>query len=247
MRATNHVTAMQMRGWGLTLVGACCALLSIAPGAMAAEPPLPAHVRADYKIIWNGIELGDFIWDSSLRGGQYKLSSNANITALFGAYKWQGVTRATGNLARGDVRPSAYAFKYDATDKNGRIDMRFAKGAVTDLQSEPVDNGSIERVALKPAHMVGVLDPLSAVMALSTPVGGKLDAGSPCTRRLAVIARLRSRAPLGPTRPMCARCAMCRSPGTRTTPRISSWPATTASRFGSHRSTTRTSMCLPIS
>jgi Protein of unknown function (DUF3108) len=167
-------------------------LLAGLPQAAAAAPKAgaaasPGRVRANYVITFNGIELGNFVWDSAFKDGTYKLSSNAKLSALFGAYTWQGVTRSMGTFGGGTVSPSAYGFKFQATDKNGQVDMRFAKGSVTELKTLPVDNGSIERVPLTRAHMANVLDPLSAVMAMSTPTGGKIGAASPCQKRVPVF------------------------------------------------------------
>jgi Protein of unknown function (DUF3108) len=189
----NSMDALAAIGVQLRAKFGRCVLLAIsmlgaAPLAYAdSAPPVPGHVRADYAITFNGIELGHFIWNSTAKNGQYTLASDARLTALFGAYKWQGITRAAGSFSGGDVRPSAYGFKFEATDKNGQVEMRFAKGRITDLQTLPVDEGLGEKIPVQPSHLAGVLDPLSAVMAMSTPVGGKLNAGSPCQRRLAVF------------------------------------------------------------
>jgi Protein of unknown function (DUF3108) len=176
------------RAIAVRFVVAVMAVTSVGSASLA-EPAVavPGRVRADYAILFNGIELGRFVWNSTTKNGQYTLSSDAKLTALFGAYKWQGITRAAGSFSKGDVRPSAYGFKFDATDKNGQVEMRFAKGRITDVEALPVDEGSSDRIPLQPSHMTGALDPLSAVMALSTPVGGKLSAGSPCQRRVAVF------------------------------------------------------------
>ncbi len=181
--------AERLRALSAPLIALGGVLMAIGAGApaRAAEPVMPAQVRADYVITFNGLELGNFVWDSSFKAGQYKVGSNAKLSALFGAYQWHGVTRAMGSYARGAVRPSVYAFKFKATDKDGQVDMRFTKGNITELKNQPIDRGSTERVAVTRDHLLNVMDPLSAVMALSTPVGGKLDAGSPCTRRIAVF------------------------------------------------------------
>lgn len=175
------------------LAGATLALaLSVSlgsPPASAVDTPTvpPARVHGYYHITWNGLDLGEFVWDSTISGGQYKVSTNANISALLGAYTWQGVTRANGTYAPGSPHPASYRFRFDATDKAGRIDMTFANDSVTQVSENPPDRGTSGRVPLRPAHLQNVLDPLSAIMALSAPEGGSVDNSNPCQRRLPVF------------------------------------------------------------
>ena len=155
--------------------------------AAQAEIVPPGRVHATYNISWNGLHLGEFTWESNAKGGKYKLSTSASLSALFGAYSWQGVTRATGTYSGSSSLPAAYAFKYKGSDKSGQIDMRFKRGSVTAIESLPVDKGSLGRIPILPEHKKGVLDPLSAVMALSAPIKGRVDAADPCKRTLAIF------------------------------------------------------------
>lgn len=159
---------------------------SVARAAQAEFVP-PGRVHAVYNISWNGLHLGEFTWDSNTKGGKYKLSTSASLSALFGAYSWQGVTRATGTYTGNAITPAAYAFKFKGSDKSGQIDMRFKRGAVTEVEALPLDKGSIGRIPVLPEHKKGVLDPLSAVMALSAPIKGKVDAANPCNRKLSIF------------------------------------------------------------
>ena len=78
------------------------------PAASAAAP----RVHALYHITWNGLSLGDFTWDSDIKAGQYKAATSANVSALFGAYTWEGATRASGAYLTGQPHPSAYKFRF---------------------------------------------------------------------------------------------------------------------------------------
>ena len=164
--------------------------LAMAP-CVAAEPGVPAQplarVHADYHITWNGLDLGDFIWDSSINSGKYKAATSANISALFGAYTWEGATHANGTYVTGAPHPANYKFKFNATDKSGQIVMGFANDKVVSMTEDPPDRGSSGRIPLKPAHMENVLDPLSAIMALSSPGNGSIEGVNPCDKHLAVF------------------------------------------------------------
>ena len=160
------------------------------PASAASEPvavKVPARVHAVYHITWNGLDLGDFTWDSAISGGQYKAATSANISALFGAYTWDGSTRSNGAYVTGSPHPAAYKFKYKATDKSGRMDMTFANDKVVATVEDPPDKGSSGRIPLKPAHMENVLDPLSAILALTSPGETTIDKVNPCNRRVAIF------------------------------------------------------------
>ena len=147
----------------------------------------PARVHAIYHITWNGLGLGDFTWDSAISGGQYKAATSANISALFGAYTWEAATRSSGSYAVGEPRPADYKFSFKSTDKSGRIGMTFAHDKVVAMSEDPPDKGSSGRIPLKPAHMENVLDPLSAMVAMTSPGASTVDKVNPCERRLAVF------------------------------------------------------------
>ena len=167
------------------LVGACLPLAAAHSNADSLPPVgSPARVHAIYSITWNGLPLGDFTWDSNIADGQYKAATSAKIVALLGAYTWDGATRVSGAYTSGAPHPGAYKFRFDATNKSGRIDMGFADGKVARLTQDPPDNGSAGRVPLKPAHLENVLDPLSAIMAMSSPGAGNIETVNPCDRHL---------------------------------------------------------------
>lgn len=179
---------------GLGLIGlalpAAPAAVGAASDAASSKPDgasLPAKVHAVYHISWNGLDLGDFVWDSNVADGQYKLTSRANLSAFFGAYTWESVTRASGRYVQGAPQPANYRFRFAGTDKSGRIDMTFAGTSVANVAQDPPDRGSAGRIALRPTDLENVLDPLSAVMALTSPLNGKVEGTNPCLRRLAVF------------------------------------------------------------
>ncbi len=155
--------------------------------AVTAAVKVPARVHAIYHITWNGLDLGDFTWDSAIASGQYKAATSANISALFGAYTWDGTTRSNGAFVTGAPRPAAYKFKFKATDKSGRLDMTFANDKVVKMVEDPPDMGSSGRIPLKPAHMENVLDPLSAILTLTSPGNTTIDKVNPCDRRVSVF------------------------------------------------------------
>jgi len=178
---------------GRKMAAAVLCLSAIGFSALAvAEPPEPAatgaaRVHAIYHITWNGLSLGDFTWDSAIAASQYQAATSANISALFGAYTWEGATRAKGGYISGQPHPATYKFRFKATDKSGRVDMTFTKDKITNVSQDPPPKASSDRVPLKPAHMENVLDPLSAIMAMSSPGTSTIDAVNPCERHLEIF------------------------------------------------------------
>ena len=152
------------------------------PAAAETVKGWPVKVAANYNITFNGLSFGDFNFSSELSSGQYTLSGDAKLSALLGAFKWRGITRSVGDAKSGGPAPAAYAFSFKGGDKKGRIDMKFAGGAVAKVTVQPPPKPK-KLVEVKKEHLAGVLDPLSAIMALAiVPGGGAVDSINPCKR-----------------------------------------------------------------
>lgn len=166
--------SLSRRVAGLALLGAFL--------PMAAAADTPSKIKASYNIEFAGIEIGKFRFQSTIDSASYSSSGSAKLSALLGAFKWRGSTSSTGVWGRGEPQPSRYAFKYKSNSKSGSVDMSFRKGSVADRTLEPPSKPSKRSVPLSEGHLKGVLDPMSAVMALTT---GQID--KPCDRKVAVF------------------------------------------------------------
>ena len=157
-------------------------LLSSATTDVQAAEPWPGQVQAVYRIEFNGFDIGSFEFNSSVTGSSYTLTGDAKISALLGAFQWQARTRSAGSLAVDTPKPAGYTFDFSGTGRSGSLKMGFSGDSVTSLAQVPPSHPAPGTVAIQEPHLKGVLDPLSAVMALS-----RSDAGNPCGRRLAVF------------------------------------------------------------
>ena len=166
---------------------AAAILLGIGSATAGDTAGFPARVDAVYHIAWNGMELGDFVFSSSVKNGEYTLRGNTKLSAVMGAFYWSGFTQSLGKVASGKPTPAAYAFSFEGSSKSGRIDMRFRKSAVTKVTSIPPIEPSPGRVPVTEAQLQGVLDPLSAVMAVTAPIGGKIAGVNPCKRTIPIF------------------------------------------------------------
>jgi hypothetical protein len=152
--------------------------LAVAQGA----EPWPAEVQANYRIQFGGFEVGQFTFNSSVHERTYAISANADISALLGIVRWNGATRVSGALVSNGPRPAGFSFDFRGSSKSGSIRMAFGNGAVKAVDFNPAIPDPPGTVPVQPAHMRGVLDPLSAILSLSRPRDG-----NPCSQRLAVF------------------------------------------------------------
>lgn len=148
-----------------------------------AEPAsdAPVEISGQYSIYFNGFDIGGVRIDQRTTGRSYSASSQVQISALLGAFRWTGVTRSAGTLSASSIDPTGYDFQYEGTSKSGSVRMGFTKGAVTSLTALPETIDPPDFVPLRPAHIKSVMDPLSAVVAVSRP------APQPCGRKLAIF------------------------------------------------------------
>ena len=160
---------------------AAAVLGGVAPTVLAAEP-WPAEVRALYRIEFNGFDVGTFEFNSTVAGAGYTLTGDAQLSALLGAFRWQGQTRTAGTLAADLPKPAGYTFDFAGTGKSGSIKMGFNGEGVTNISQVPPASPAPGTVTLRDQHLKGVLDPLSTVMAIS-----RSENANPCGRRLAVF------------------------------------------------------------
>lgn len=157
-------------------------LLPLAAGSAAAAEPWPHEVKALYKVRFNGFEVGTFEFNATVNGQTYVATGNAQLSALLGALSWKGETRAAGTLKSQAPKPAGYTFDFNGIGKNGSIRMSFAGDSITNVSHTPPLQPQPDTVPVREEHLKGVLDPLTAVMAIAR--GGNV---SPCGRRVSVF------------------------------------------------------------
>lgn len=163
--------------------GALAALgfLLLSPAPSEAADTRPSEVKAAYDVNFNGINIGTYEFASTESGHSYKLTGNAKVSLLLGALTWTGATEASGQLAGDRARPARYGFEYQAQSRTGSTRMSFTDDTVTQVLQSPPPRTKEGLVPVLPHHLKGVLDPLTAVLAISR---GSPD--NPCTRRIPI-------------------------------------------------------------
>ena len=154
-----------------------CALLLSAPllasSAMAAKKP-GMRVSADYEVRFLGAKIGTFQFKSSVTGRRYVLNSNSWIKIFFGAFKWNSQSTTQGILAK-KPQPKTFSFNYQIKKKRKSAALKFARGRVVELKNTPPVHYSSKYVPILPKHLVGVVDPMTAIMQMT-----QATKGDPC-------------------------------------------------------------------
>jgi len=170
MRAVAQVVAV------LALVG----LVTTARPASAET--WPAVVRAVYDVNFNGFNVGTFEFESQAEQESYTLIGNAKLSILLGTFSWDGFTRSFGSIVDQSPKPAAFSFDFKSSAKSGSTRMEFADGGVTEIKNLPVTPNKGEVIPVREQHLKGVLDPLSAIMAMS-----RGTSANPCERRVPIF------------------------------------------------------------
>jgi hypothetical protein len=163
----------------LLLVASAATLLS--PSRSDAGDIWPDNLQASYDVNFNGLNVGTYDFRSSNEGQSYKLDSNARLSLLLGVISWTGITHASGKLSGETAKPQIFGFEYQAQSKSGGTQMAFTDDTVTQVLHTPPPRPKDDVVPVQAQHLKGVLDPLSAVLALS-----RGTAGNPCGRRIPI-------------------------------------------------------------
>ncbi|MDX2204454.1 MAG: DUF3108 domain-containing protein [Hyphomicrobiaceae bacterium] len=151
----------------------------IAGGAAQAQG-WPANIKADYDIAFNGFGLGTFTFQAEAEDDSYTLTGSANLSMLLGAISWKSDVRTFGTLADKEPKPAAYAFQIQSGARGMTTRMGFEDGAVNSVAHMPPQPMKSDVVPVRAQHLVGVLDPLSAMMMIAS-------SNNPCDRRIPVF------------------------------------------------------------
>ncbi len=184
--AGRTVLSGKDRAWAV-VAGVLAAGLSLTSQSAVAAEAWPGQVDAIYKIQFSGLDLGDFVFSSKVQQNAYATTSNAQISAMFGAFEWKGQSRSSGVTVDTGPKPASYAFNFKSQSKAGSIQMSFAGNAVTNIAAVPPIEKKPGTIEVKDVHLKDVLDPLSAVMALTRSSTGRIAGVNPCARKIPIF------------------------------------------------------------
>lgn len=162
-------------------LAACLAPLPAlaAGGAGADAPALPAsQLQVAMTIYAGGITMGNMDMDASFRGGDYHIVSNLKTAGMVNAF-WQSEIQATssGKVGANTLSPALYdSFYTGHAGKKQEVSLTYEGGAAPRLYADPAY--STTGYEVKPEDSKSTLDPLSAVLLISSGVATK--GGDPC-------------------------------------------------------------------
>lgn len=149
--------------------------------------PLPASVKAVYRISF-GIfgDIGFYRFKSQLKDGKYNLDGAAKIETT--VLDYSAVMHSSGSFASAELSPDSHMFRFKqdpliGKKKRSKLNMAFDDSGVKQVTFVPKKKKPSKRnVPVTEQQLGNVLDPLSAIMAVS------LDGtGDPCRRTLSVF------------------------------------------------------------
>jgi Protein of unknown function (DUF3108) len=142
----------------------------------------PTSVTATYKLAFGGFSVGKYHFQSNASGKSYVTTGSADISALFGAFKWKGGIESTGTLGQAAPLPGNYKLNFKSKSKTSSVTLGFDKGNVKTVAIEPAKPPHPEAVPVKPEHMKNVFDPMSSILAIT-----HADGPNPCNRTIPIF------------------------------------------------------------
>ncbi|MEN2494409.1 MAG: hypothetical protein TECD_00307 [Hyphomicrobiaceae bacterium hypho_1] len=159
-----------------------CFIILLSAKAKLRASNWPTEIVARYDISFAGFQVGSFDFRSSANSDRYSLVGEANVSAVFGAFKWTGSTYSYGRAEQERPDPVSYIFDYRSNINNGSVRLDFMKGHIIRSDVSPYQPHTDQHIPLHRKHMRDVYDPISAVMALTRSV-----TGHPCQQRIPIF------------------------------------------------------------
>lgn len=176
----NQRFEARVSGARIIVVLTACALAG--PGAAAADTSWPASVAAKYKLFFGGFEVGSYRFNSQTDGKTYATTGSADVSALFGAFKWKGGIESRGTLGAAAPSPTGYKLTFKSKSKTGSVTLGFDKAGVKTVTLEPSKPPHPDAVPVKPEDLKSVFDPMSSILAMTHG-----NAGNPCDRTIPIF------------------------------------------------------------
>jgi hypothetical protein len=195
-RGWRHCSRQASIASGLAVVLAVTMAAAMVPWSVPPAIAAGANVStvaARYDISFAGVQIGKFDFNSKVEESNYSLTSKSKVKVLFGAFRWRSTSRTVGVVRRKAV-PHSASFDYRIKKKRKVSEMRFARGNVVQLDNKPPLSKSRKYVPLLPEHLLGVVDPMTAIMQMT-----QATKGDPCRKTIEVFSgRMRLQLTLSP-------------------------------------------------
>ena len=153
---------------------------AFAAGGEGAEAPAQAasHLTMALTLYAGGVTLGKVDMDATLHAGDYHVVSNLETSGIVNAF-WQAQIQATssGKIEAKSIAPSLYdSFDTNHSGKKQEVSLTYEKNAPIRMYANPTFK--TKGYDVKPEDQKGTLDPLSAVILITSGVGASPE--NPC-------------------------------------------------------------------
>ncbi len=166
---------------------AAALILCLTIGAADARSRTPfSKVSTVYSIKFAGFNLGTLKYLAKTNGTSFQMKSLTHVS-LFGgiaSFDWKWVSNNSGQITSAGIRPSNFKLAFTNGGKKQQYAMAFSGGNARSLKTTPKYKYPPENIKLRPGHLKGVIDPLSAFLA---PTLLKTRSGSPCNQYFKVF------------------------------------------------------------
>lgn len=167
---------------------ACGGLALLVLGAL---PARAATVTVGYRITLAGLTLGTADLGGTFEGDRYTLSMSAQLTGIAGLLSGsgRGAASATGAVVGSRLVPTGFSATGRSSSAERTVRVAISSGNANRIEIDPPFQETPDmppRVPLRDADKLGIVDPLSAVVAVAAQ-RAKPDEAANCNRTVPVF------------------------------------------------------------
>jgi hypothetical protein len=156
---------MRLRGKRNVVLAAVVGVLALpGAGSLVAWGGSGQEIRATYRVDLSAFSLGEMKVSASLNGSAYEMQANGRFSLITGMlFRASGKTTSEGKWSKAGPRPAKFTFSFEDGKKKETRELRFAKGAVSDVSIVPhKKKNARNRVPVTKDQLRNVLDPFTA-------------------------------------------------------------------------------------
>jgi hypothetical protein len=170
-------------GWKLAGV----ILLAASADGLTTSGAQAQKLEARYAISMTGIRVGQSAWTVRIEADRYSASATGGSVDLMNVLvRGEGSARVSGSIKDSRLVPAEFSSKLVEEGEKSDLKMTFEEGVVTAVEADGPPPGP-DRVPLKQAHVIGVTDPLTALLIAEEDNGGTVPNKESCNRTLPIF------------------------------------------------------------
>ena len=162
-------------------------LLAASADGLTTSGAQAQKLEARYAISMTGIRVGQSAWTVRIEADRYSASATGGSVDLMNVLvRGEGSARVSGSIKDGRLVPAEFSSKLVEEGEKSDLKMTFEEGVVTAVEADGPPPGP-DRVPLKQAHVIGVTDPLTALLIAEEDNGGTVPNKESCNRTLPIF------------------------------------------------------------